>query len=89
MNTTRQQDAKSSSPLRLAGRLLYALILLACVLFCTFGFLAAGEPGVAVGWRVAYGVLGLAALVGFLRTMIGLFRCRDGACPVSTRRDNP
>ena len=74
MNTTRQQDAKSSSPFRLAGRLLYALILLACVLFCTFGFLAAGEPGVAVGWRVAYGVLGLATLTGFARAVTRLVR---------------
>lgn len=74
MNTTRQQDAKSSPPFRLAGRLLYALILLACVLFCSFGFLAAGEPGVAVGWRVAYGVLGLAALTGFARAVTRLVR---------------
>lgn len=74
MNTTRQQDAKSSSPFRLAGRLLYALILLACVLFCGFGFLASGEPGVAFGWRVAYGVLGLAALVGSVRGVVRLVR---------------
>ena len=76
MKTTRQQDAKPSAPLRLMGRLLRSLVLLACVLFCLFGFLSAFELGPATAWHVGYGVLGLAALVGFLRPVINL--CRSG-----------
>lgn len=38
--------------------------LLALAVFCFYGFLAAGEPGNAPAWRIAYGVGIALCLIG-------------------------
>jgi hypothetical protein len=45
-----------------AMKLLAALALLAVAGFCVFGFLATFEPPGLIGWRIAYGAIGLTCL---------------------------
>ncbi|MCA9054808.1 MAG: hypothetical protein KDA75_13295 [Planctomycetaceae bacterium] len=43
-------------------RILVSAVCLPIAAFCLFGFLAAFEPGVTVGWKVAYAILGSGSL---------------------------
>jgi hypothetical protein len=45
-------------------RILIGLALLPFAAFCAFGFLATFEPPGHVSLRIAYGIIGLACLVG-------------------------
>lgn len=47
-------------------RVVLAVLLLGVVGFCSFGFLATFEPtnDSMVGWRIGYGAVGVASLVG-------------------------
>jgi len=51
------------------------LLLVLVLLFCVFGFMATFEPmerSVQLGWRFAYGSVGMACLAGV--AWLGLFR---------------
>jgi hypothetical protein len=43
-------------------RILFALIALAILAFCGFGFLATYEPPGFMAWRIGYGIAGAACL---------------------------
>ena len=47
-------------------RQIAAVLLMAPVLFCVYGFLASMEPGVHLAWRIGYSVLGLLFFGGAL-----------------------
>jgi hypothetical protein len=51
-----------SKPKELAMRILIALIALAVLAFCGFGFLATYEPPGFMHWRIGYGIAGAACL---------------------------
>ncbi len=52
-------------------RIGFIAVVVAVVLFCGFGFLASFEPGVAIMWRVGYGVVGLAAIAAGAVAIVG------------------
>ena len=45
---------------------LVSAVLLAIIAFCGFGFMATFEPPGFIGWRIIYGVGGLACLLGIV-----------------------
>lgn len=47
-------------------RFVVSVVLLAVFIFCIYGFLAAGEPGASVWWRVGYALVGTGFLIGAL-----------------------
>jgi hypothetical protein len=47
-------------------RILVALALLPIAAFCAFGFLATFEPPGHIPLRIAYGVVGMACLIGMV-----------------------
>lgn len=55
----------------LTKRLVITVLLGALLLFCVFGFMATFEPldrATQIAWRVGYGVVGLLAIFGIVRT---------------------
>jgi hypothetical protein len=60
--------------LKMAARILGALVLLGIAGFAVFGFLAAFEPGNGWEWQVIYGALACGCLFG----IIALFRRGGG-----------
>ena len=50
--------------LRIAGRILLALVSLAIALFCGFGFLDSFEPGNGLIWKIGYGALACGFFAG-------------------------
>ncbi len=48
-----------------------SLILITVILFCVFGYIATYEPlekSIQLTWRIVYGIIGVAAIVGMLCT---------------------
>jgi len=49
-------------------KLLLSLVLAGVLFFCVFGFMATYEPldrSVQITWRLVYGIVGVACIVGF------------------------
>lgn len=52
------------------NRIVVVIVLLAVAAFCVFGFAATFEPmdsGRPLAWRIGYGVVGVACLMGAMR----------------------
>lgn len=53
----------------LVARIIGVLLLVGCILFCIFGFIATFEPlapSTQLFWRIVYGLLGTACLGGII-----------------------
>lgn len=55
-------------------KLLSAIVLLFVTAFCAFGFLATFEPPGSIGFRIAYGVVGVLSLSAAAWLFAGAFR---------------
>ena len=58
-----------NSILNWLSRIILAMVLLCVTAFCTFGFLAAFEPGNGWQWQVGYGALACGGLVGAIAVL--------------------